>query len=323
LAKDRRQLAQDGVQFATVNYRNSHNKPFYMAPANRVDLLVRAPMQSGSAEVRVQNVMARSQVLPTPLTPGQPMPGTMLLTVQVAGPAVKRGGQDVQMPFLGRAPRLPKFLTDIDDAELRKSNFATKTLVFNSKPPQSPAQHTINDIQFEDGQARVDMKLNAVEEWTIQNTTNTTTGPPDLIDHPLHIHINPFQVTEVFDPNENLVDPNTGKLEAVVDATGKTVAVPKYVTVKTKVGPRQCFLDPTDRTTWKPCGPAPKSNLICGTSSRSRRRGYQSTQTVGRSLTPTGSRSLFLGTSRCAAASSTIQASMSCTATSSYTKTAA
>ena len=33
-----------------------------------------------------------------------------------------------------------------------------------------------------------------------------------LIDHPFHIHINPFQITEVFDPNEGLVDPATNAL---------------------------------------------------------------------------------------------------------------
>jgi FtsP/CotA-like multicopper oxidase with cupredoxin domain len=40
-----RQIAQDGVQFNDQNYRTSQNKPFYIAPANRVDLLVRAPMR--------------------------------------------------------------------------------------------------------------------------------------------------------------------------------------------------------------------------------------------------------------------------------------
>ena len=50
------------------------------------------------------------------------------------------------------------------------------------------------------------MLLNTVEEWKI---VNETYGPP--ISHPFHIHINPFQVVEVFDPNDPLViDPTTG-----------------------------------------------------------------------------------------------------------------
>ena len=56
-------------------------------------------------------------------------------------------------------------------------------------------------------------RSNAVEEWTIENTTNTI--GPGLIDHPFHIHINPFQITEVFDPNENVTDPRTGQLIGV------------------------------------------------------------------------------------------------------------
>ena len=38
------------------------------------------------------------------------------------------------------------------------------------------------------------MVLNSVEEWTL---VNKAVG----IAHPFHIHINPFQVVEVFDPN--------------------------------------------------------------------------------------------------------------------------
>jgi hypothetical protein len=40
-------------------------------------------------------------------------------------------------------------------------------------------------------------------------------------DHPFHIHINPFQITEVFDPNENLVNPETGTLLTHLQVTDK------------------------------------------------------------------------------------------------------
>lgn len=235
-----RQLAQDGVQFADFNYVDSENKPFYMAPANRVDLLVRAPMNAMNADVRIQNVMARRLV-------GATQTGTVLLTVKVSGPAVKRGNQNAQMPFLN-APDQPKFLADITDQEWKKSGSRTKELVFNSKGPRSLVQHTINNIQFKDKGAHVNVDLGTVEEWTVKNTTNLA------IDHPLHIHINPFQITEFFDPNEKLVDP-----------TGKVTAVPKYVTDNAKVGPGQCFLDRGDPSTWRPrqpCAPAPRPNLI-------------------------------------------------------------
>ena len=65
-----------------------------------------------------------------------------------------------------------------------------------------------------DGNVGQVVLLNTVEEWKIVNRTVNgggperrcvvTTDPPGVVDHPFHIHINPFQITEVFDPNEVL-----------------------------------------------------------------------------------------------------------------------
>ena len=195
------------------------------------------------------------------------------------------------MPFLS-APDQPEFLADITDEEWEKSGSRTKELVFNSKGPQSPVQHTINGIQFKDkdGKAHVNVDLGAVEEWTVKNTTSTANRGPGAIDHPLHIHINPFQITEFLIPTKIWSIRNTGKM------TG----VPKYVTDKAKVGPRQCFLDPRP-STWKPCAPDPRSNLI-----------WWDAFAIPSGRVENGV--VFPGTSRCAVASSTIRASMSCTA---------
>jgi FtsP/CotA-like multicopper oxidase with cupredoxin domain len=297
-----RQIAQDGVQFTSANYEASENRPFYMAPANRVDLLVKAPIDGAEKtfEVRIQNVMARSSAKPIPIKPSrgesrpeEPMPGIALLRVKVEGRPPKRDNQETEMPFLGNAagepkfPERPKFLRDISPDELKEGNHITRTLVFNSKGPMSspkirpgPRQHTINDIQFDDEHAHLDIALGAVEEWTIKNTT-VKNGPmigTDLgglstnIDHPLHIHINPFQIAEFFDPNENLVDRKTGKLEAEVVLNTETnqiatAAVPLYVVAdkeqvddkrqfanlvakNPELAVRQCYIDPNDKATW-------------------------------------------------------------------------
>ena len=79
------------------------------------------------------------------------------------------------------------------------------------------------------------VRLNTAEEWKI---SNATVAQP--IDHPFHIHINPFQVTEVFDPNEMITDPKTNK------------PVNKYVFDKPTVD-GQCQLDPNNPDSWKPC----------------------------------------------------------------------
>jgi FtsP/CotA-like multicopper oxidase with cupredoxin domain len=226
---------------------------------------VKAPVTPTQAEIRVQNVLSRSQIKPMPRTQAEPVPGVVLLTVDVSGPRVQRDGQDAEMPFLAQAPVQPDFLKDIIDDDIRQSNYATKQFVFNSKSPQSPVQHTMNDIQFGSQYSHAEVLLGSVEEWTIKNTTSTNSVQFN-IDHPFHIHINPFQVSEFFDPNENLVNATTGALDAVVGkdaATGKdqTQPVPRYVTDPAQLtdpnnpfAKRQCYLDPKNPATWSMAG---------------------------------------------------------------------
>ena len=113
------------------------------------------------------------------------------------------------------------------------------------------------------------------QEWNIQNTTST--AGPGLIDHPFHIHINPFQITEVFDPNENFVNENGEPIGMLISKNNRqgrrvltTVPVPVYILNEAdRVSNRQCLLDPTDQRTWIPCvkngAPAPgviPTNLV-------------------------------------------------------------
>lgn len=163
------------------------------------------------------------------------------MSVQVTGnaPADKR-----QTQFIEKAPIPPAFLADITDKEVK----GTKVITFNSAAPRAAMQHTIDGQQF-DGATGASVLLGRVEEWKIMNTTST--AGPGPIDHPFHIHINPFQITEVFDPNEPLTDQN-GRLE--IDAqTGKPH--PKYIfDSAARTRDEQCYRDargnPAD---WKPC----------------------------------------------------------------------
>jgi len=106
-------------------------------------------------------------------------------------------------------------------------------------------QMTIDGTPY-NGEVGAVVLLNTTEEWTIRNAT---VSPP--IDHPFHIHINPFQVTEVFDPNETIpftafIDPSTNK--------PLPLSLRKYVfAAAEKISPEQCVLDPNDPNTWKPC----------------------------------------------------------------------
>jgi FtsP/CotA-like multicopper oxidase with cupredoxin domain len=217
-----RQLAQDGVQFKDVNYQASADRPFLLAAGNRADILVQAPAACNVAKPPCSySVQVYNEVDPSDLVGAFP---NNLVTVNVSGTAFSPA-----MAFITKAPSFPEFLKDIADSEVT----GTKTIDFKTipqqAPPSKPAIHLIDGKQF-DGEVGAVVLMNKVEEWKI---TNVTPG----ISHPFHIHINPFQVTEVFSPNDTL-------------ANGS----PRYVTDKTGIQPGQCFLDPADPDTWKPCG---------------------------------------------------------------------
>jgi FtsP/CotA-like multicopper oxidase with cupredoxin domain len=269
-----RQLAQDGVQLYNTNYLQSENQPIYVAPGNRIDLLVQAPPAitppNQPLEVRIQNVMARGAVLPIPAEPHpktDPDPSTPLLTVAVTG----QPPQPQMMQLIPEAPQQPAFLADITDQELSppNPNVSAKTLVFNSKKggptvPQA-AQHTINGQQFSTvgDNALVNVALNVAEQWTISNSTAKPPGP-GLIDHPFHIHINPFQITEVFDPNENLTDANGVIIGRFDTKSQKTEPISRYLLPGDPPDPvygsRQCVLDPNNPEQNPPAAcPLPKA----------------------------------------------------------------
>ena len=86
--------------------------------------------------------------------------------------------------------------------------------------------------------------LNKVEEWKVMNTTVGLFGGPS-IEHPFHIHINPFQVVEVFAPNKKLPD-------------GRK----KYVLKGEVQADDQCVIDLNDPETWKPCKKDTTENRI-------------------------------------------------------------
>lgn len=226
-----RQLAQDGVQFKDVNYMsdNFHNKAFLLAAGNRADLLVKAPACNDKKGCLIP-VIVHNEVDPSDLTGTNVYPIT-LMTVRVSATAVQP-----PMDFIEHAPTFPDFLRDIKDSELT----GTKTMEFATNPtPGSngggpPGVQMIDGKQF-DGEVGVVALLNTAEEWTIKNRTTD-------ISHPFHIHINPFQVTQVFAPNAKLADGTT----------------PRYITSGTPAA-GQCLLNPDDESTWKPCTGEPSS----------------------------------------------------------------
>jgi FtsP/CotA-like multicopper oxidase with cupredoxin domain len=181
-----RQIAQDGVQFRYENfveqrYLNSQgaDPPFItFATGNRMDFLVKAPQESGTYDFNVHEVNS----------PIDPQKLYLLLQLVVTDESIN---PPMEFPSEGNYPSFPKFLEDIDVSKIR----IRRTLDFGwDRGPFGPPgpKVMIDGRQFLDGRYDQTMVLGDVEEWTLTNSTTLA--------HPFHIHINPFQVVEIFDP---------------------------------------------------------------------------------------------------------------------------
>jgi FtsP/CotA-like multicopper oxidase with cupredoxin domain len=191
-----RQIAQDGVQFKFENYQSRAVREFTalggqprrysFAPGNRVDILVKAPLATGpyTFNVTTTNFGSLGSLSALPL-----------LTLQVEGAPLSSA---MDFPTAANYPLFPKFLTDIEEDDIR----IRRRLDFSwdrgrQGDPGLENQHApkfmIDEKQFVGGRYDQTMILGDVEEWTLTNSTST-------IAHPFHIHINPFQVVEIFDP---------------------------------------------------------------------------------------------------------------------------
>ncbi len=181
------QTAQDGVQLAWENYMpqiapGGAPTQFTLAPGNRVDILVQAPGKTGTGAL----VYGSSTTAPTGIN--------LILTVNVVDPPPGTPPYNQAYPKTkDQYPVLPPFLADITEiSECRTIKYQMDM----SQGPGSPP--LINGRPFEEGRIDEVMLLDTRQEWTIENYTAGKNAPDVL--HPFHIHVNPFQIIEVFDP---------------------------------------------------------------------------------------------------------------------------
>jgi len=168
-----RQIAQDGVQFHQTNYASQITTPptnFLLGPANRVDILVKAPSTPGTATLTGT--------------------GDTILTVNV----VSGSGCNTAWPDATNFPKQPAFLGDITSIS------ETRHLKYQMEGRGTTPM--INDKTFEENRIDESMLLGTKQEWIIENYSTAALAGSPL--HPFHIHINPFQILEVFDPTGSL-----------------------------------------------------------------------------------------------------------------------
>jgi FtsP/CotA-like multicopper oxidase with cupredoxin domain len=204
-------VARDGVQFAPGNYDTTNpDTALFMAPGQRLDVFVQAPLTPGTHTVQaVHNGGASQATQVSDLVPGQdivpdvnptdanPSPGAVLFKV-VVDPS--RSGNPTLPASL---PPLPTFLAG-DLPGQRDTALIVFTDSLNQQPSQfylgsrlSPFQRYDDDRVFvpsDTNGTAMPMTLGQTQTWKIVN--NSQQG----INHPFHIHINPFQVDTVVYP---------------------------------------------------------------------------------------------------------------------------
>lgn len=160
-------IAYDGIQLGGIETLAE----LLMAPGQRADVLV----QAGGAGTYELRALPNDQGYPSPTGP--------VARVVIAG-------DPMAMKLPAALPKPP--LEAIGDGELT----GTRTLNFSAIIPQTEAAAVWPEFSFLiDGKRfdpnRIDqrIRLGAVEEWTINNLHSD--------DHVFHIHVNPFQVTQV------------------------------------------------------------------------------------------------------------------------------
>jgi FtsP/CotA-like multicopper oxidase with cupredoxin domain len=177
------QTGQDGVQLDWQNFQLLSKLTYtQQAPGNRADFLVKAPAAEGTSYL----VFWFNEGGPP--APPDIRQNLVLKVITAGDPA----GVNTSLPTEEEYPKQPGFLADITDAEIEGRH---RLLTFSMEGGiGTQPVFKIDHKQFEEGVIDQLILLGNAEEWTIQNISGRA------VQHPFHIHINPFQVTEIFDP---------------------------------------------------------------------------------------------------------------------------
>ena len=206
-----RQIAMDGVQFSPDNYEcqpflNSPDctpKPpsenfsaftsFNLSPGNRMDFLVRAPMEDGTHCV-VYDVTSKLGENVDELLLGAQQ-GKVEAFLDVCGlggkpPLMTLKVEDEEKPMVfpdkSQFPKTPPYLADIPPV----TNPSLKKDIYYQMAKQGnlvETQFWINQVKYDPNCANETLVLDRPEEWTLWNNSFG-------VAHPFHIHQNPFQI---------------------------------------------------------------------------------------------------------------------------------
>lgn len=209
-----RQIAMDGVQLSPENYECQPflNDPdcshpaddsefdeltaFSLNPGNRVDVLVKAPLEAGThcmvydittelhetAEERIGGARAQRAVVTEGTCGVDPTTGLGPLFTLVVEDRVR----EMSFPTAAEFPPMPSFLADIPpvtDPALQKAIHYEMV----NQGSLDGTQFWINQVKYDPACANDTLVLDRPQQWTLRNNSGN-------VAHPFHIHQNPFQL---------------------------------------------------------------------------------------------------------------------------------
>ncbi|MDR7122565.1 multicopper oxidase family protein [Rheinheimera soli] len=219
------QIAADGLTLAEID----STEVTVLQPGYRWDTLMMFP--EGGQYCVIDDAAAASANVDQ--TPSQPQLLGIVQVEAVSGPVTSTIGQQlIQSAKINISPDMQSaVITDLQ-AGLKLSNFVPhqdlpetenkQLLEFNIDTNTDPIRFEINGEPYQPGRIDRELILGNIDEWILTSK---------LASHPFHIHVNPFQVVAVLDPNGKDVSAE----DAVDDFdTSKKFPDPQYRGMKGK-----------------------------------------------------------------------------------------
>ena len=182
-------IGQDGINLLKPERAGDDLKSaIRMAPGNRNEVLIRAPMNPTTGVLQ-----ALTQMPTSPNLLSEKM-GEMMSTPQIGIARFEVSGAPKQMAIPEKLPIPTREYPLISDSEIMGRHTVTFTMTTGSKRIIDGFEYLVDGELYREDQVDPKVKVGTAEEWRIVNNSDGI--------HPFHIHVNSFEVMGMpSDPN--------------------------------------------------------------------------------------------------------------------------
>ncbi|MDQ8952188.1 multicopper oxidase family protein [Acinetobacter rudis] len=187
-------IANDGLTLKQI-----HEQPVtVLQPSYRYDALIQFPQkgryciinESAPASANVDRVNSERRLMAV-VHVNAANPTSQTLTDALIEHANQNINLDMRKSVINDLQNNLKLSHFVPHPDLPQTPYKQQ-LEFNIDNTQNPPQFQIDGKPFQLGRVDRDLKLERTDEWTLTSK---------LASHPFHIHINPFQIIAIYDPN--------------------------------------------------------------------------------------------------------------------------